>query len=239
MNAKAKISCFVVDDNFIDRKTTLAFLKQYEFIEILGEFESPVDALNAIEEQQPFVLFLDIDMPEMSGLDLRKQLMKIPACIFITSYPEYAVESFDVDALDFMVKPINKARFDKAIQRLVDYYTIKRKADILSHSLDTENIIIKQGSDQIKLQLYEILYLEAMKDYTAIVTNNKKYMVLDVLGNLIKNKAFKNFIRIHRSYAIQKHYVTKYNNNEIELDNNSTLPIGRSYKDTIKELFHQ
>lgn len=239
MNAKAKISCFIVDDNFIDRKTTLAFIKQYDYLQVLGEFESSLDALEAIDERQPFVLFLDIDMPEMSGLELRSQLMKIPACIFITSHPEYALDSFDVDALDFMVKPINKERFDNAIQRLATYYTIKRKADILSHTLGAENIIIKQGTEQIKLQLHEIMYLEAMKDYTAIVTNNKKYMVLEVLGNLIKEKEFKNFIRIHRSFAIQKHFVTKYTNNEIELGNVNVLPIGRSYKDTLKELLHQ
>lgn len=238
MDSKAKISCFTVDDNFIDRKTTLAFLKQYNFIDVIGEFESPIEALQAIEKQQPFVLFLDIDMPEMSGLELRTKLMKVPACIFITSYPEYALDSFDVDALDFMVKPINKERFDKAINKLLEYYTIKRKADILTHTLGAENIIIKQGTEQIKLQLHQIMYLEAMKDYTAIVTNDKKYMVLEVLGNLIREKAFESFIRIHRSFAIQKHYVTKYTNNEIELANENTLPIGRSYKETLKTIFY-
>jgi DNA-binding LytR/AlgR family response regulator len=233
-----KINCIVVDDNFIDRKTTCAYLKQYNFINIVGEFESSIDALQKIKELQPFGVFLDIDMPEMNGLELRKHLTIVPACIFITSYPEYALESFEVDALDFMVKPINKDRFDKAMHKLLEYYTIKQKADLLTHTLGNENIIIKQGSEQIKLQLHQIIYLEAMKDYTAVVTNEKKYMVLEVLGNLIREKAFESFIRIHRSFAIQKHYVSKINNTEIELVNANTLPIGRSYKETIRELFN-
>jgi two-component system, LytTR family, response regulator len=220
----------VVDDDEIDRLTTLSFLSDYPFMEVIGVFDSPVQALAAAQRQAPDVLFLDIDMPEMTGLELRKQLLHIPACIFITAYPDYAVESFEMAALDFLVKPFKAERFAKTLERLQAYMDIRCKSDLLSHTLGADTIFIKDGTEQIKLQLHEIIYLEALKDYTGIVTAARKYAVLSPLGTLIKEKAFSSFIRIHRSYAIQKHFVNKISAKEILINSNIALPIGRIYK---------
>ncbi len=230
-----KIGCMVVDDDTIDRLTTVSFLNDYPFIEILGAFESPLTALAAAQQQNPDVLFLDIDMPEMSGLQLRKQLLHVPACIFITSYPDYALEGFDMAALDFLVKPFTAERFAKMMERLQQHALIRQKADLLEHTLGADTIFIKDGTEQIKLQLHDIIYLEALKDYTGIVTAKKKYAVLSPLGSLIKEKSFGSFIRIHRSYAIQKHFIKKISSGEV-LVNDIVLPVGRSFKDALKGL---
>lgn len=230
---KQSITCLVVDDDEIDRLTTIAYLKDYPFINLLGAFEEPFSALAAAEEKKPDVLFLDIDMPGMSGLELRKKLLHVPACVFITSYPDYAVEGFEMAALDFLVKPINADRFAKMIDRLQQHVAIRQKAALLEHTLGGDTIFIKDGHEQVKLQLHEILYLEALKDYTGIVTTQRKYAVLSPLSTLICEKGFDRFIRIHRSYAVQRNYIRKLSSTEV-LVNDIPLPVGRTYKDQLK-----
>lgn len=225
----------VVDDDEIDRLTTLSFLSDYPFMEVIGAFDSPMAALAAAQQLIPDALFLDVDMPEMSGLQLRQQLLHIPACVFITSYPDYAVESFEMAALDFLVKPFTAARFLKMMERLQQFTDIRHKANLLSHNLGADTIFIKDGYNQVKLQLHDIIYLEALKDYTGIVTAQRKYSVLSPLGNLIKEKAFSSFIRIHRSYAVQKNYIQKISSGELQVKD-ITLPVGRTYKEALKGL---
>ena len=112
---------------------------------------------------------------------------------------------------------------------------IRSKSELLSHTLGADTIFIKEGTRQIKLQLHEVIYLEAMKDYTSINTVDKRYMVLESLSHLITEKGFTNFIRIHRSYAVQKHYIKQYNSLKVTLVNNGTLPVGRNFKETLHD----
>lgn len=230
-----RVTCFVVDDNEIDRLTAQSFLKDYPRIEVTGSYDSPENALSAAQKDIPDCLFLDIDMPKMNGLKLREQLMHIPACVFITAYPDYAVESFEYAAFDFLVKPFSAKRFAITMERLLEYIDIRHKSDLLNHTLGADTIFIKDGLTQIKLQLHEVIYLEALKDYTRIITANHKYTVLSPLGNLIKEKSFSSFIRIHRSYAVQKHFIKKINTGGVWV-NDIVLPVGRSYKDSLNLL---
>jgi len=230
-----KITCLVVDDDEIDRLIILSFLKDYPLVEVAGYYDSPVAALAAAQNKLPDVLFLDIDMPGMSGIELRKQLQQVPACVFITAYPDYAVESFEVAAFDFLVKPFSAKRFAITLERLREYIGIRHKSELLNHTLGADTIFIKDGHNQVKLQLHEIIYLEALKDYTRIITPNHKYAVLSPLGSLIKEKTFSSFVRIHRSYAVQKHFIKKINSGEVMVGN-ITLPVGRSYKEGLKNI---
>ena len=227
----------MVDDDYVDILTAVSFLEDYTFLEITGRYDSAEKAFAAAEKMPPDVLFMDIDMPEMNGLQLREKLMHIPACIFLTSYPDYAVESFEMAALDFLIKPFTQDRFAKTIVRLKEYLTIRHKAELLNHTLGADTLFIKDGTNHIKLQLHEIIYLEALNNYTSIVTTNRKFAVLSTLGNLVKENAFGDFIRIHRSYAVQKHFIKKVSADEVLVNNNIALPIGRSYKEALKGFF--
>src|ERR1700730_2778666 len=124
---KNEYKCLIVDDNRIDRLTTVSFVRKYSFIKIAGIFDAADEAMEAAEKSLPDILFLDIDMPEFSGLDLRTRLEKVPACIFITAYPEYAVQSFEVNALDFLIKPLKADRFDVSMTRLQYFLDIHYK----------------------------------------------------------------------------------------------------------------
>ncbi len=146
-----------------------------------------------------------------------------------------ALEGFETSALDFLVKPLRSERFEKAIARLQHFLEIHFKAELLDYTLGEDTLFIEDGHTHIKLQLHEIIYLEALKDYTSVVTRQKKYCVLSMLGSLLKEKAFQSFIRIHRSYAVQKHFMSKITPKEVMIYD-TALPIGRSYKDTIEKL---
>lgn len=230
--------CFIVDDNELDRLSLQSHIKRHSFLHISGVFDSAEKALMQIQAEPPDVVFLDIDLPESNGIDLRKQLDHIPACIFVTSFPEYAAEAFDVSAVDFMVKPLRTARFAQSMLRLESFLTLCQKAKLLDHTLGGDCIYIKDGIDHVKLRLHEVLYLEALKDYTCIVTGGKKHYVLTALGNLLKEPLFQTFIRIHRSYAVQRHYVDKVTSKEVWVQGHA-LPIGRSYKEVIASLVNE
>ncbi len=227
--------CIIVDDDEIDRLTTVSYVKKLVDVQITGIYASAEEALAALNGAVPDIAFLDIDMPGISGLQLRKQLDKIPACIFITAYPDYAVESFELAALDFIVKPLKADRFAKTAERITSYLQLTHKAHLLESTLGADTIFIKNGHEQVKIPLHEVVYLEALKDYTGIITTQKKYCVLTALGNLLKEKAFQQFVRIHRSYAVQKHYITKVAAQEVYV-NNISLPVGRTYKEALQQI---
>ena len=227
--------CFIVDDNELDRLALLSYARKYPFLAIDGVFASATEAMERAMDSPPDVLLLDIDMPGISGIDLRRRLDKVPACIFVTSHPEFALESFEIAALDFLVKPLKGDRFSKAMERLQQYLEVHFKAELLDYTLGEDTVFIKDGHNHIKLQSYEILYLEALKDYTGIVTRQKRYCVLTPLSHLLKEKAFSQFIRIHRSYAVQKHFINKITPKEVVV-NDTMLPVGRSYRDSLDRL---
>lgn len=229
----SKLRCIIVDDDEIDRLTVLSYVKKFERFEVVGVYDSAETALNKIITCETDILFLDIDMPNMNGIELRKKLFEIPVCIFITSHPEHAVESFELETLDFIVKPLKLDRFTQTISRIEEFLEIKHKAALFESSIGGDSIYIKEGHEQTKIKLHDILYLEALKDYTLIITTQKRHCVLSSIGTLLKETHFHSFVRIHRSFAVQKQFVKKINSTEIELNNNFTLPIGRSYKENL------
>lgn len=228
-----KYTCIIVDDDEIDRLTVVSYAKKFPVLDIIGVFESAEDAVPFLEKEKIDILFLDIDIPGLNGIEFRKQALEVPVCVFITAHPEHAVESFQIETLDFIVKPLKLDRFTKTINRIEEFMEIKLKASLFEASIGGDTIYIKEGHEQTKVKLHEILYLEALKDYTLIVTERKRHCVLSSIGNLLKEDHFQSFVRIHRSYAVQKQYVQKINSNEIVLNNQAIIPIGRSYKENL------
>ena len=228
-------SYIIVEDNELDKLSLKVFLKPYADFVAAGEYTSAEEALIPIKEKKPDVIFLDVDMGEMSGIGLRSRLPEIPVCIFVTSHPEYAIDGFEQNALDFLTKPLQKERFEQTIFRARQYLQINQKATLLDENIGADSIFIKNGHEKIKINTHEILFLEALKDYTKIVTSNKSHFVLSSLSALLLENAFSSFIRIHRSFAVPKHYIKKLRANEVIIDQ-FTIPIGRSYKMQLQNL---
>ncbi len=231
-----KWNCLIIDDEDIDRLMVLSFAKKFPQLNIIGAYSSAQEALDILTKTPIDILFLDIDMPGFSGVEFRKKAMEVPVCIFITGHAEYAVESFELETLDFIVKPLRFERFERAMQRVDQFLEIKEKASLFELSIGDDVIYIKEGNEKSKIKLFDILYLEALKDYTLLVTEQKKHCIWSNIGSLLKQDPFQSFTRIHRSFAIQKQFVKKVSAQEIMLSNNALIPVGRSYKESVKML---
>jgi len=228
-----KYNCIIIDDDDIDRLTVRSYVQKFPLLNIIGDYESATESLPAIEKENIEVVFLDIDMPDANGIEFRKKILHIPVCIFITSHPEYALESFEIDTFDFIIKPLNLDRFSHTAKRLQEFMEIRQKALLFESCIGGDSIYIKEGHIQTKIKLHDILYLEALKDYTLIVTRESRHCILSNIGTLLTKPHFKAFVRVHRSFAVQKHYIKKIKFNEIELNNDFVVPVGRSYKDNL------
>lgn len=231
-----KLKCIIADDTEIDNLMVVSYVKRFPFFDIIGAFTSSRDALQAIESNKADVIFLDVDMPHYSGIELRKKAMAIPACVFITSHPEFALEGFELDAIDYIVKPLTFDRFSKTVRRVEEFMDIRNKAELFDATIGGDSIFIKEGHSETKVKLTDVRYLEALKNYTLIATPQKKHRVLLNLGTLLKDDNFRSFVRVHRGFAVQKHFVKKISTQEITLEGDITVPVGRNYKENLAPL---
>ena len=228
-----KYNCIIVDDDEVARLKVLSVARQFPILNIVGSYSSAENAISTIDKEKIDVLFLDIDMPNTNGFEFRKKLINVPVCVYITSHPEYALESFELETLDFLVKPLQTERFAQTVSRIQEFMEIKHKASLYEMSFGEDFIYIKEGLEQTKIHLHEILYLEALKDYTLLVTNQKKHCVFFGIGNLLKEIHFKSFVRVHRSFAVQKQFIQKVGSQNITLIKNISIPLGNSYKENL------
>lgn len=223
------IHCAIIEDDELDRITTESFINQIPFLKLDGSFSSALDAAGFINNGGIHVLLMDIDLPLINGLDFYKLLPSAPLCIFITAHPEFALDGFEAHALDFIVKPLKFERFVQAVQRAKEYLEIKEKAVLYDISFENNRLLIKEGTSIIQLKINEILYLEALGDYTKIITREKRYVTLHSLKNLIENLPENKFLRIHRSFAVAVDKISKVKDNELII-NDRKLPVGKTFR---------
>jgi len=228
--------CIIVDDDEMDRLVVVSYAKRFSSLQIVGAFDSAEKALAFLENNTVDVAFLDIEMSGASGLQLREKALQVPVCVFITSHSESAAETFELQTLDFIVKPFKFPRFEQTMKRIEEFMEVRLKASLFESSIGGDVVYVKTGHNQIKVKLHEILYLEALKNYTILVTEGKRHCVLSNLGEILQEEKFSSFIRIHRSFAVQKQFIQKIGSQEIELKNNAIIPVGRSFKETVNGL---
>ncbi|CAM4353169.1 LytR/AlgR family response regulator transcription factor [Flavobacterium terrigena] len=226
-------NCIIVDDDEMDRLVVMSYAKKIPTLNIIGVFESAEKALTFLETNTVEVAFLDIEMPGASGIELRQKALEIPVCVFISSHAESAAETFELQTLDFIVKPFKFPRFEQTVKRIEEFMEVRLKASLFESTIGGDVVYVKTGHDQIKVKLHEILYLEALKNYTILVTEGKRHCVLSNLGEILQEEKFQSFVRIHRSFAVQKQFIQKIGSQEIELKNNVSIPVGRSFKDNL------
>ena len=223
----------IVDDEELSRLSVEAEASKFSFLEKIASCSHAVEAAELIANFNPDIIFADIEMPGISGLELIRNLSgKIAAPVFITSHPEFAVESYEIEAFDYLLKPINSERFERCAFRLQDFFLLRSHAFAFNKEQETGCIIVKQGYDKYKIPLHEILYLEAMKDYTRIVTNEKKYFVLGTITSMQEKLSPQIFVRIHRSYIVNIGKINAVKGNKIYI-NTFELPVGKMYKNIL------
>ncbi len=231
-----KMKCILVDDDEVALLSLSYFIKSSESLELLGAFLNAQEALEFIEKNPLDILFLDIDMPELSGFELRLKAMNVPFCVFISAFGEYALESFGLDTLDFLQKPVKPERFKQTVDKLKRFMDLYRKAERFDTHFSRDHILIKEKQGYVKVKPYDILYMEAYKNYTQIVTHQKEFVLLGSFSSFLEKEAFSSFVRVHKSYAVQKHFIKKIFSSELVLENNKIIPVGRMYKDNLQFL---
>ncbi|HTL10184.1 MAG TPA: LytTR family DNA-binding domain-containing protein [Chitinophagaceae bacterium] len=229
----AAITCVIVEDTEAD----LALLKHYvaaeASLQLLATFQNPLEAAAFIRECAPQLLLLDIDMPLINGLEFFKMQPPGTICVFVTAHSDFAVESYEAHAFDFILKPVTPARLQAVIARLEEYLQVREKAELYDASFEQKAILLKEGSTQHRVALADIIYLEALKDYTKVVTTGRKYIVLNKLKHFMEKLPATDFVRVHRSFGLSKNKVQKIAREEVMLSNGMVIPIGKTYRSVL------
>ncbi len=232
----ALMKYLIVDDEEIDRMAIETQADKFPFLHKIAACSNPIEALELIHQFKPDIIFADIEMPGMTGLELVRCLSGlVPAPVFITSFPDFALEGYEMEAFDYLLKPLNPERFARCVLRLRDFFELRAKAFAFDKDQETDSIIIKQGYDKHKISLHEILYLEAMKDYMRIVTASRQYLILGTLTSMHDSLPPEKFIRIHRSFIVRRDRIESIKGNRLFLQNYE-LPVGKIYKHLLNEI---
>ena len=227
----------VVEDDEIDRMSVESEADKFPFLKRIASCSHPLEAAELITKYHPDILFVDIEMPGISGLQLVKKLAGeklLP--VFITSHPEFAIESYEIEAFDYLLKPLTAERFARCALRLRDFCQLRLKAFAFEKEQESGTLMIKQGYEKCKLHLKDILYLEAMKDYTRIIVPGKQYLVLATLSSMQDQLPPEKFIRIHRSYVVNLDKIVRLKGNRVHLPEGE-LPVGKLYKNALNGIF--
>lgn len=231
------IKSLIVDDELLAAKVIETYLQPLTEFEIVGVLPTAIDAFNFLSENKVDLIFLDINMPSLSGLDFLKSLKDPPMVIITTAYREYAIEGFDLDVIDYLVKPIPLPRFlhalDKVKNSLYPTEFISLSDDIQNISTD-KHVLLKVDKKILRIELGNIYYIESLKDYIRVKTKIGDFITHQTLTAITELLPSNNFIRIHRSYTIALNKVDALNGNAVEINNN-LLPIGRNYVSEVKE----
>lgn len=235
---KDTLTCIIVDDDDLDRMAVAAELSLFPKIKVLGSYPSPIEAINAINVHQPDILFLDIDMPEINGVDFIKSTVNTETInVFITSHPEFAIQGFQLKVFDFILKPLEAERFESCIHRIFDFVKLKDKAEAYDVLFENEKIIFKEGHKVVNLNASEVIYLEAYGDYTKIVTEKKSHLTLATLSNFLESLPPGKFMRIHRSYVVSINKVKSLGHKCIDMGV-GIIPVGKTYLRETKRIFN-
>lgn len=227
----------IVDDDELARLAVEQEASKFPFLQKIASCAHPIEALELINRFMPDVVFLDVEMPDISGVELlRRKAMAGALPVLITSHPDYALESYELEAFDYLMKPISADRFARCAQRLLEFTQLRQKAFAFDDHAEKDCIVIKQGHDKLKLPIGDILYLEAMKDYTRIKTNNRPYLVLATLRGMLAQLPPDLFLQVHRSYAVNCTKVNAIDRNHVTIQTEK-VPVGKLYRSALQAIF--
>lgn len=222
-----KYNAYILDDEPLAIKVIEQHLQQFPFIEISGTSTEPLVALAEVKQLQPHLLFLDIQMPQLTGLDFISVVQNSPDVVITTAYREYAVQGFDLNVLDYLVKPIPFKRFAQTIDK---FLTARQTHSPGAPAAEPESVIfIKADRKNIRLVLADILYVEGLKDYVKIVLPNQTFLTKISIGHFLTELPQEDFIRVHKSFIVAKNKITAFTAKDIEIGRKE-IPIGRSFK---------
>ncbi len=236
------INAIIVDDEPLALDVLETFIEQIPEINLVQRCENAFEANEALKQNKIDLLFLDIQMPQLTGIDFYKSLSNPPAVIFTTAYSNYAVEGFEMDAVDYLVKPISLDRFMKAVNKASEKINNNRDNTTFGGGDDDEFFFVKADKKLVKVNFDEILYIEGLKDYVIIRLEQGRVITLQTMKSLEEKLPQRFFKRIHRSYIVGLNKIQAIVGNMVELNENNKIkqiPIGKNYKDELLDIVNQ
>lgn len=230
------IKCIIVDDEPLAQKGLKEYIEEAGFLELIGVCDNAMQAYPFINKGEADLILLDIEMPGISGIDFLKSLHYMPAVIFTTAYPEYALQGYDLDVIDYLVKPISFQRFLKAVTKAKHFLADKMK-DTSEAGDENDYFFLKANHRVEKIFYKDVLFVEAMQNYVAVHLNGKKLISYITISNMEKKLPANLFMRIHKSYIAALHKIDSISGNKIIIQTHA-LPLSHSIKEKLMQAFN-
>lgn len=229
------MNCIALDDEPLALDIIEAYVKKHPELNLIARCNNAEEASKVLNSQHIDLMFLDIQMPGVTGLNFVRSLKNKPLFMFTTAYSEYAIDGFELDAIDYLLKPIAYDRFEKAIEKAKEYYTIKNNSGLTESDLENDFIFVKANQQLIKLAYGEILYVEAFADYVKIFLNDRKIVTLQTMKKMEAKLPSDIFSRVHRSFIVNRKAVQSFSSSVCEV-NGEKIPVGKNYKNDFIKL---
>lgn len=226
-----KMNCLIVDDEPVARKGVAEYVNEIDFLNLVGQCENAVKASAYLNQHTIDLVFLDIQMPKLSGIEFLKMLKNPPLVIFTTAYSEYALEGYSLDVVDYLMKPITFERFLKAAQKALEVHSLKRAANQPGDA-QADYFFVKCDSKFEKVFFKEVCYVEAMQNYSIIHAQSRKLITYITMTSLENQLPAKQFLKVHKSYIVSIPHIKAIEGNEI-LAGEARIPISRNLKDEV------
>jgi DNA-binding LytR/AlgR family response regulator len=237
------IKAIIVDDEPLAHVVLETYINQIPEIQLVAKCENAFEANEILKTEQVDLIFLDIQMPQLSGIDFLKTLSNPPCVIFTTAYPDYAVEGFELNAVDYLLKPISLERFLKAVNKVSDKLSARKiEHESMTHDGADEFFFVKADKKLVKINFDEILYIEGLKDYVIIRQETGRVITLQTMKSLEDRLPEHRFKRVHRSYIVNIKKITAILGNMVELMEGGKikqLPIGKNYRDELLDMINE
>ncbi|MEA1877346.1 MAG: LytTR family DNA-binding domain-containing protein [Bacteroidota bacterium] len=228
------VKCLIIDDEPLAIRVLENHIQKIPWLKIIFTTTNPVEAIDQVKRRNVDLIFLDIQMPELSGLEFIESLPSHPPVIFTTAYRQFAADAYDLDGLDYLVKPIALPRFIKAVNKYVERYGDNKDLPMvnIAGSGESRSFFIRSGHEMVRVEIDKILYIESLKDYVQIFLPDKKYIYKARISNLEEELSEDQFIRIHKSYLVPVSRISAVSPTHIRLGEKE-IPIGRTYKNIV------
>ncbi len=226
------ISCIIIDDEPLARKGIMEYIEEVPFLQLTGSFENPLKAAAIIDAANMPLLFLDIQMPKITGIDFFKSLPAAPPVIFTTAYPQYALDGFNLNALDYLVKPISFERFYQAALKAKEYYDLRKQNAVDEKISAPDYFFIKTDGRLQKIFFNELIFIEALQNYVNIYTTTGKYITYLTFKSVEEYLPAELFLKTHKSYIVSLAKINSIDHNEVKAGIHS-IPISRNLKDEV------
>jgi two-component system, LytTR family, response regulator len=232
MPESATIRCLIVDDEPPAREIIRRYIQEVPTLELVGECANAIQAFALLQQQQIDLLFLDIRMPQLNGNDFLKTLKNPPKVIFTTAYSEYALEGYELDAVDYLMKPIPFERFLKAVNKAYQQAVVKHESVPAPEEKTESFVYFRADRKMVKVMLQDIRYIESMKDYVKVFTKETTIITKQSISSVEEMLPEKEFVRVHRSYIVSLKHIKTFTSELIEIDK-TEIPIGKLYRNGV------